>query len=435
MVDEALISYIKSQLKRGFSVQDVTNFLLQKGYNQQSINECISQIYAHNSANHPGDKTKHVNFIVIIAFLVILILGLGFFLFFSSQGPEESNVDFTLEFSQVSFSEDEQVSFTRVLKLEGDSTVSVRLIYNIKDSSGKTVHTMSEDALLTSDSSKEIIADYPNFQPGTYSVEAKISYGGKTGIKTSSFMIQSEEQQPLQESCYDNVKNQDEEGIDCGGPCKACIRQCPIYYDDENDCTIDKCGSDTNYIPVYEDIVPCCGNNICELDESEETCEQDCNEQGRTDYFNNTITPNLELVDDNLPLTEQIEVIKEISKTDVNQASALCDAIIFSYYRDECFYEIAQDSNEEMVCRHISEERSKDKCYIKMSKVMENAKLCSMVISGLRRDSCYMRFALKGDFSVCDKIEDDYYVQSCRQLEEIGKHAPEAIEEYSQKIE
>ena len=101
MVDEALISYIKSQLKRGFSVQDVTNFLLQKGYNQQSINECISQIYAHNSANHPGDKTKHVNFIVIIAFLVILILGLGFFLFFSSQGPEESILAASKRFSSL----------------------------------------------------------------------------------------------------------------------------------------------------------------------------------------------------------------------------------------------------------------------------------------------------------------------------------------------
>ena len=42
--------------------------------------------------------------------------------------------------------------------------------------------------------------------------------------------------------------------------------ECPVC-DDGNPCTEDYCSANTNFTCVNDMIVPCCGNNICELGE------------------------------------------------------------------------------------------------------------------------------------------------------------------------
>jgi len=64
----------------------------------------------------------------------------------------------------------------------------------------------------------------------------------------------------------------------CPQDCGSCLtaKECPISCDDNNPCTRDYCSAATNYECKHEPIVPCCGNGVCEMGESCETCEKDC---------------------------------------------------------------------------------------------------------------------------------------------------------------
>ena len=435
MLDEALLKYIEKQLKRGHSVQEVTSFLLQRGYNQLEINECVQQVYSNNVVLKSTHKKSLTPLIVTMMVLACIIAGLAYFLFFANPKAEQPTIDFSLNFQKTSFNEGEDITFQRTIESSGSSdNIPMRIVYNIKDANGGIVHTSSENFVLLGSSIKDMSFSIPQVKKGTYILIAKLTYGPFSDEKTSSFVINEEALSQGQETCFDGVKNQGEEGTDCGGPCKACLRQCPIFYDDKDDCTIDKCGPETNFIPVYEDIIPCCGNDVCEAEESKESCKEDC-ETPSSGYFNDSITPHVAIVNDNVPLTEKIERIKELSKTDLGTAVELCGAIVFSFYMDECFYEVAQETENENVCREIEEERTADKCYTKISKITENPTICTSVTSDLRRDSCYMRFALKGDYSVCDALIDDYYVKSCKQLREISEQSPELIAKYSVNVD
>ncbi|MCB9359023.1 hypothetical protein H6503_03780 [Candidatus Woesearchaeota archaeon] len=434
MVDEALFDYINRQLKSGYSVQDVTNFLIQKGYDAAAIQECVNRIYSNPPADSQHKQHHNIGFIIIVLIFLAVIISVSFILF--SIGDDESdNVVFNLDFSESEFNTGDPVTFTRILTADSGKGIPVRISYIIKDPSGDIVLTESEEILLLKEETEPLSFLVPVEDPGLYSIAATANYKGETVTRTASFRIISSEEIKV-ETCFDGIKNQAEEGIDCGGPCKACVRQCPIFIDDKNECTRDLCGPDTEYREVHEPIVPCCGNNICESSEDESSCSKDCNMQNQDnndDYFE--VTPNVEIISSELPLSEKIEKIREMSKTDQPQALRLCDGIVLDFYRDDCFYEVADETSDEDICGSIVEERTKDKCYTKISKNNEDSSLCGYVVSELRRDSCYMRFALKGDFTVCNKLLDEYYVQSCNQLAAVGKDSPEAIEKYSERID
>lgn len=52
-------------------------------------------------------------------------------------------------------------------------------------------------------------------------------------------------------------------------------KQCPSC-EDSNPCTKDSCSEDTDYECVHEPVIPCCGNSVCEQEESWSSCTEDC---------------------------------------------------------------------------------------------------------------------------------------------------------------
>jgi hypothetical protein len=54
--------------------------------------------------------------------------------------------------------------------------------------------------------------------------------------------------------------------------------QCPESCNDGDDCTNDYCSSVTEYECKNDIISPCCGNNICDIEEDYITCVRDCDE-------------------------------------------------------------------------------------------------------------------------------------------------------------
>jgi hypothetical protein len=435
MVDQTLLKYIVKNLSAGYSMQEIKNFLIQNGYDERVIEECQNYLCSSNLNQHYDARQhkKHIIPLVVISCVFIAIIAFIFATVFLEPTELLSglNVDVVLE--KQSFTQDEIISFTRHIQNTGQSEeMDVEMTYTVKDARGNEIYSTLESTTIETDSSEQIVLDLPRLEQGTYFLHATASFDGGNKTKTTTFAILNQTTPVTAKgNCFDGVRNQNEEGIDCGGPCKPCIKQCPIFFDDNDPCTEDKCGVETNYKPVHEDIVPCCGNFVCETGEDDETCSQDC-QAGTSSYFNGSVEPYIDNHD--MPLTEKIEEIKKIAEKDVNRAGNLCAAIVFDYYKDQCFYEISEAAQQESLCANIQEERTRDKCYTKISKLNEDVDACSQIESGLRRDSCYMRFALKGDFSVCSKIEDDYYKQSCEDLSQVSDSAPEAIVEYSTEI-
>jgi hypothetical protein len=439
MVDGTLsgvIKYIKRQLALGHSAQEIKAFLLQKGFSVADLDSCLLEIYSQNNApsSNIQMRKKHI---FPAALLMLIFFGIVsatvYFVFFSDAPSKDADMEFRINFDKQSFSSDELVSFSRNNVVTGDlESFSVNIKYAVTDSSGNIIHSLKEEFFLSGESSREMGFTMAGAAPGMYHFRATADYMDKSSVQTASFIISSPSASGNEGNCFDGVMNQDETGIDCGGPCRPCVRQCPIFYDDNDPCTVSRCGPDTNYMPVHEDIVPCCGNGICEPGENKESCSVDCATPSRTSYFNiSTAAPSITSFDDSTPLAQQIDNIKEIAKTDINKAGELCSAIVFPYYKDECFYSIAESSEIEEICGNIDSERTKDKCYTQISKINMDFNSCSLIESSLRRDSCYLGFALKGEYSVCSYIEDEYYAESCRQLEYAAQLSPDVAGEYA----
>jgi len=122
-----------------------------------------------------------------------------------------------------------------------------------------------------------------------------------------------DETEAAKPSCADGTLNQGEEGVDCGGPCRACTSRCTTECIDDDECTVDVCNADTNYTCehnkvisvacqtkcppscddesvctvdlcsdktgyscIHKPIKPCCGDGLCEDTPQKKDCPEDC---------------------------------------------------------------------------------------------------------------------------------------------------------------
>ncbi|MBW2968525.1 hypothetical protein KY304_00405 [Candidatus Woesearchaeota archaeon] len=144
---------------------------------------------------------------------------------------------------------------------------------------------------------------------------------------------------------------------------------CPQGCDDYNACTKDEC---INGICKHTPITPCCGNRICEQGEDIYNCAIDCKKEIETN-------------------TETITKAVKKAKTDPETASMLCNSLPSVDDANECFEILAKESGKNQFCESIQDTELES--------------------------NCLLNFALKGDYSVCDKINDPYYIQSCYSLQ------------------
>ena len=81
---------------------------------------------------------------------------------------------------------------------------------------------------------------------------------------------------------------------------------------------------------------------------------------------------------------------------------------------------IAQSTKSARFCKSVSDERAIDSCYTKLAELLPNSLLCEEISAEPRKDACYMNFVNKGDYSVCEKISNDYLRKSCEALKNMG---------------
>ena len=278
----------------------------------------------------------------------------------------------------------------------GDSLkFSIRLIDKGKDdydvtidlinSGGMSVATKRETFRKT-ESSKKISLDVPlSTSGGNYNLKVAASYKDESAKAYSNIIIKKKIEAPEENVSDNNVSEEetpdeeipffdDSEIPDSLG--------CPSSCDDSNVCTESYCSAATGFECVANNIIPCCGNNICEGGENYNSCSNDCN------------APQQEDEEQPSSVREVISEVKTKTAISPGEAAGYCSSLVKENY--------------------------KDSCYSALAKEIKDSSYCDLIISESKRDNCYTTFALDGDYSVCEKITNKYLKQSCIALSQSG---------------
>lgn len=415
MPKKSLSSYIQEQINQGFSSETVKSHLMKYGYNQQMVEQAFNQLQPE--IKHTFHISKTVLIAVAVISLGLIILGAS--LFFSSQAPKapQQLLDVKVDIINNELIPDDKLNFNvQILSLGAIKRYDVELNYVVTDSSNKLITAKTETiALETRASITNNIRIPKDTSAGNYILKITAKYNNKIASASDTFRVSALTQDTCFNNikdfdeedvdcgnkckpcptCSDGIKNQGEESIDCGGPCRACERDC----NDNNKCTRDYFEDRRCF---NEPIQPCCGNLVCESSESSSSCSEDCAIE--TEDFTG------------MSSSEIIESIKETSKTDQDKASRLCAGLIQETFINMCFTKIAEATLSTRFCKNIINERTKDNCYSKLAELIGNNLICESIIKDPRRDSCYMNFVNIKDYSVCEKISNDFLKKSCEAL-------------------
>jgi len=418
MADPRLVSYLREQLRAGYDLNTLRNHLIQHGYDTASVDSAINSIYNIPAHSVSEARVKHeihlskTTMMVIAAVVVILISSVGGFLFFTKSPSSLLDLSIEIIDNAVKPGNDLQFNF-EIVNLGAAKRYDVFLEYKILKQEQEITSKEETIAVETRTSARSRIRIPENLEPGNYILRATAKYDGKVAIASESFKVF---EQTVEATCFDNIKNQDEEEIDCGGVCDAC-KKCPASCNDNNKCTEDYCSKQTGFECRNDPITPCCGNNRCESGE-EGTCLADC-------PVEQPVIP-IPPVDQGelsgLSTWEKLEEIKKLAETNPEKAAGLCLEIENPSHKDKCFTNIAEVTLSQSACEQIESSRSKDQCLSAVADKLNDYSICEKISIDDRKDSCYMNFVMRGNYELCDKLFNEYLKESCSVLKNIQEN-------------
>lgn len=331
-MNQSTIEYVRKLRGQGYSDEVIRSQLIGAGHDPASV-DSVLRVSAGGS--------KKLLF-VFFGVLVVLAIAIVFLLYILVPPASLLSLDI---YSPGKYSVGSSALISGHIDLVQGRAVQVKLVYQIVGVDGSLVARKEESLLV--DRSVDVGAQLliPNSTvPGQYTATISMSYDDKSVSRSASIDLRS-------------LLDKDVEVVDCPYPC-----------DDFNKCTVDKC---VNGRCVYEVVLPCCGNDLCETGENVLNCAEDCKA---------AITPSSKPGD-------IINQARDSAKVNVDRAASLCATISVSSSADDCYYVVAEQSGNSAVCG---------------------------VISGVsKRDDCYVMFMLKDDYSVCGKISNKYLRANC----------------------
>ncbi|MBI1935733.1 hypothetical protein HYS31_04810 [Candidatus Woesearchaeota archaeon] len=386
-----VVDYVKGMLQKGYSVSAIRNAMLKYGYTDKDVNDAIDEVN-NPTVRHELHLSKATVFVVIFA--VIAIVGAAVFIYYPDKAQSKL-LDLNLEPLSTTAAPGESISFVKELSNMGSSTrydvVITQEILN--QATFEIVTGKTETRAIETFGSTQTQIEIPlNTKPGNYLLRAIVEYDGKKAVATLPVKVIAGQKQ----SCFDGVKNQDEEKTDCGGQCSPCTLN--EGCNDNDSCTNDLL---ENGLCINKPIIPCCGNSICETDEK---CDEDCRATGQP----NTL--------------ENIEEIGELAKTNPGSALQECNKVEVSDLRDECIGKIGEVQRSRNYCSQVKNSRTRDLCYSNVAQLSKDSTSCEGISSDGIRDHCYMTFALDyKDYSACDKLINSQLKQSCDYLRQLNE--------------
>ena len=375
MTKKSLVDYTKNLIQQGYDISTIRNFLLKYGYSNNEIDTAI------NSANKLTIRHEiHLSraTVLVILFVFVSLIGTVSLFYYTTSKTKTplKLLDLNLEPITTTVEPGESIFFIKELSNLGSAKrYDVIIKQEIIDLKTNKVITQKIEtrAIETFGSTQTKILVPQDTKPGNYVLRAIVEYDNKRAVATLPIKVALSAKI---ETCSDGIKNQNEEGIDCGGTCKPCEEK------------------------VTERVIGC--NNICEENEN---CPADCQKPAPFSGFIST---------------ETLEEIKELAKINPSKALEQCAQIEVPDLRDTCIGGIGEVQRNKDYCRQIGNARIRDLCYSNVAKSTNDNSLCKEISTDSRKDSCYMSFVLDNqDYSVCDKITNKNMRDSCESLKQL----------------
>ncbi len=396
MVKKSLIDYVRNLVQRGYNISAIRDVLLKYGYTNREIDEAVNEGFKPTVRHEI--HLSHTTALVVI-FVFASLLGIASIYYYGSSRVPTKLLDLNLEPITTTAEPGQSITFIKELSNLGSSKRYDVVIKQeiISKTTNKAITQKTETrAIETFGSTQTKILVPDDAKAGDYILRVIVEYDDKKAVATLPIKIVTFAKK---ETCFDGIKNQDEDGIDCGGICKQCEEQI-AECNDNNPCTDDAL---ENEECINNPIAPCCGNNICE--EQEESCIADCKKAEYPAFSSGTL-----------------DEIKELAKVNPSKALQQCNSLEVPEQKDECIANIGEVQRNKNYCAQIINARTKDLCFLNIAKIINDNSLCEEVSIDSRKDSCYMTFVLDNkDYSVCDKITNKHLRQSCESLKQLNE--------------
>ncbi len=387
MVNQQLINYIKKQIKAGYSVNTIKYYLTKHGYSTQTVNDAINSISSPEVKHvvHHISKTTIISLAVVSIVLLLIASGIYFYLAKPSQPAQLLDLRTSLLKDNVKGGD--KLEFNIELSNLGKTKrYDVVLRHEII---GTEIYNQETIAVETSTSKTSYIQLPSELTPKRYTLKTIASYGDKKAFSTFGFNVVKEGEE-VTTSCTENWECSEWQPTTC-----------PTTEQQTRTCNdLKNCGT-TLYKP--ETTRSC--TYITDQEPSQPTItEKPSDFSGRT-------------------IWEKLDIIKQLAGSDPNQALNDCPTFEIDSHKDECYFNVAEVTKSDVICKRIISERTKDKCFSNVAKLTTDNSICEKIIKQTRKDSCYMNFVNSGDYSICDKIDNSYLKEACIAL----RDTPEGI--------
>lgn len=402
-----LAAYIRDLESKGYDIRAIKNALIKYGYPEAVVNQAIYNLN-RTEINH----TIHLSKTTLAAIIVIVLglLGIALLMFnpFEQKKVPEKLLDVKINKISSSVMPDSELSASiQLTNMGAKNRYDLYLKYEIiNEETQKRLTFSSETIAMETSKAQDIEIKIPNDAPeGRYIFQVTARHPSGTALSQTPFIITSNPS-AIEETCFDGIKNQNEEEIDCGGKCEPC-KKCPSNCEDNNPSTIDYC--DSSIKECVHKVPSSCGDELCSGNENENTCPKDC--EIPKPPSNN--------------VWDELERIKKLAET--NSANALQECSkIDSTFKDKCLQNVGEVSNKPEICDKISQETeesrlSRERCFSNVARALHKVQLCEYIQKDSRKDSCYVNFAIDGDYSVCEKISNPYLKKSCETLRQTSQ--------------
>lgn len=350
MAQQSLIEYVNKLLNSGYDTGTIRTTLINAGYPPSEVNRALN--YAKQ-----GEKKQislNLKAILIGAGILILLIILAL-AGIKLLTPKEKTIQIKATPTKTELYPGDALSFVIELSSEVSRQEQVLLNYEIINmQTGKVMLTKQERMTVGERSSKTAQIEIPaDTVPGKYMLKITMSYKIKTEQRSFDFNI-LESKEKIEEPTEETLETKEV--------------KCPESCDDFNPCTTDYCEKG---ICKYKQIIPCCGNGVCEEGESVLNCAEDCSKTKEAPQ-------------------DIVSQATDLAESDPEAAAMLCNKLILPNDADLCFSEVAITS--------------------------KNSRICENVQTLDHKDACYMSFALEGDYTVCTNIRNSYLAKSCNSL-------------------
>jgi len=363
MANQGLVKYLQDNLRKGYDSNTLRNFLIKNGHNSRDVDEAIRQAY--------GTEVRHTihfsptTMISIAGIFISLVVVSFLFLNFFNLGTPEMLLDLNLDPVNVNVKAGENVVFiSEIDNLGSSKRYDVFLKYELIDiATNEIVSFKEETRAIETKGSKQIKVNVPlDLEPGNYMLRAIASYNGQKAVAT--LPVEIKEGEVIEELVVEEDETIQEEPIE-------------------------------------------------ETKEIEETKVEETEDNAVDSSIGNSA----------LTTFETLEKVEKIAKQDKLGAEKSCNELQLQTSKDLCFNKMGEVLGDRSYCNKIIDERTKDVCLSNIAQIMDKSEICESISRESRKDNCYMKFVLppKQDYTVCDKVINQYLRQSCESLKQLSK--------------